>query len=43
MTQPTGIPSLFDDGKIGSGFPTSDQPQNKVQATNLIDLLHDRF
>jgi len=43
MTQPTGIPSLFDDGKIGSGLPASDQPQNKAQATNLIDLLHDGF
>lgn len=44
MTQhPTGIPSLFDDGKIGSGLPSSDQTQNKTQATNLIDLLHDGF
>ena len=44
MTQhPTGIPSLFDDGKIGSGLPSSDHTQNKIQATNLIDLLHDGF
>lgn len=44
MTQhPTGIPSLFDDGKIGTGLPTSDQPQNKAQVANLIDLLHDGF
>ena len=43
MTQhPTGIPSLFDDGKIGSGLPKSEQ-QNKLQVTNLIDLLHDGF
>lgn len=40
---PTGIPSLFDDGKIGSGLASSDQPHNKAQTTNLIDLLHDGF
>ena len=44
MTQhPTGIPSLFDDGKIGSGTKTNDQSQSKLQTTNLIDLLHDGF
>lgn len=44
MTQhPTGIPSLFDDGKIGSGLPAANLPQNKSQTTNLIDLLHDGF
>lgn len=43
MTQhSTGIPSLFDDGKIGSGLPKSEQ-QSKSQVTNLIDLLHDGF
>ena len=35
MTQhPTGIPSLFDDGKIGSGTKTNDQSQSKLQTTN---------
>lgn len=44
MTQsPAGIPSLFDDGKIGTGLPISDQTQTRVQTTNLIDLLHDGF
>lgn len=40
--QPMGMPSLFDDGKIGSGAPAS-LPQNKSQVINLIDLLHDGF
>ena len=43
MTQPTGIPSLFDDGQIGSGLAASDLPKNKAQTTTLIDLLHDGF
>ncbi|QCS11731.1 DotU family type IV/VI secretion system protein [Acinetobacter radioresistens] len=44
MTQhPMGAPSLFDDGKIGTGIPSSSQPQNKVQTINLIDLMHDGF
>lgn len=40
---PTGIPSLFDDGEIGSGLASANQTQSKAQTTNLIDLLHDGF
>ena len=44
MTQhPMGAPSLFDDGKIGTGIPISSQLQSKVQTINLIDLMHDGF
>ena len=44
MTQhPTAIPSLFDDGQIGSGLAITDQSQNKSQTVNLIDLMHDGF
>ena len=44
MTQhPMGAPSLFDDGEIGTGIPSSSQPQSKVQTINLIDLMHDGF
>ena len=43
MTQPTSIPSLFEDGQIGSGITTPDLPKNNTQTNNLIDLLHDGF
>lgn len=42
MSQPTGIPSLFDDGKIGGDF-SPPNTQNVSQAVNLVDLLHDGF
>lgn len=42
MSQSTGAPSLFDDGQIDRGNNNS-QSQAKLQAINLIDLLHDGF
>lgn len=41
MSQSTGAPSLFDDGQVGQG--NNSQSQVKLQAINLIDLLHDGF
>ncbi|MGN2483094.1 type IVB secretion system protein IcmH/DotU [Acinetobacter calcoaceticus] len=43
MSQSTGAPSLFDDGQIGTGGNNNSQSQAKLQAINLIDLLHDGF
>ncbi|MDB9695261.1 type IVB secretion system protein IcmH/DotU [Acinetobacter nosocomialis] len=43
MSQSTGAPSLFDDGQIGAGGNNNSQSQAKLQAINLIDLLHDGF
>ncbi|MFW2018586.1 type IVB secretion system protein IcmH/DotU [Acinetobacter ursingii] len=43
MTQPTGAPSLFDDGKIGGGLTPPVQSQSKGQTINLVDLLNDGF
>ncbi|KYQ80735.1 hypothetical protein AWW73_00595 [Acinetobacter lactucae] len=43
MSQSTGAPSLFDDGQIGTGGNNNSQSQTKLQAINLIDLLHDGF
>ncbi|MFY0034562.1 DotU family type IV/VI secretion system protein, partial [Acinetobacter baumannii] len=43
MSQSTGAPSLFDDGQIGTGGNNNSQSQVKLQAINLIDLLHDGF
>lgn len=43
MSQSTGAPSLFDDGQIGTGGSNNSQSQAKLQAINLIDLLHDGF
>lgn len=43
MSQSTGAPSLFDDGQIGTGGNYNSQSQAKLQAINLIDLLHDGF
>ncbi|MGF2259049.1 DotU family type IV/VI secretion system protein, partial [Acinetobacter baumannii] len=43
MSQSTGSPSLFDDGHIGTGGNNNSQSQVKLQAINLIDLLHDGF
>lgn len=43
MSQPTGAPSLFDDGKIGGETPNKIQQQLRAQTANLVDLLHDGF
>ncbi|HGH3561773.1 TPA: type IVB secretion system protein IcmH/DotU [Acinetobacter baumannii] len=43
MSQSTGAPSLFDDGQIGTGRNNNSESQVKLQAINLIDLLHDGF
>ncbi|APV34680.1 type IVB secretion system protein IcmH/DotU [Acinetobacter soli] len=42
MSQPTGAPSLFDDGKIGGDFSAPNQ-YSQQQSINLVDLLHDGF
>ncbi|MCA4797632.1 type IVB secretion system protein IcmH/DotU [Acinetobacter towneri] len=41
MTQPIGMPSLFDDEEIGSDLSHLSLPT--AQTTSLIDLLHDGF
>ncbi len=42
MNQSNGVPSLFDDGQIGSGSNSNSTFKNP-QVNNLVDLLHDSF